>query len=112
MRLLSCILDHRQTASQHSCQHHIDGSANGHLVHINRSADQLVRPGANHTLNGIHLGTQQFKALNMQVNGPHTEVAAAGHSHLRLLKPTQHSTNQVITGAKTGGQLIGHALAF
>lgn len=43
----------------------------------------------------------------MLVDGPHTEVAAAGHGHGSLTKAAQQSADEIVRGADTAGQIIG-----
>ena len=53
-----------------------------------------------------HLGTQGGKALDVLIDGAHTEVAPAGHGDFRLTEAAQQGADQVVGGADFAGQLI------
>ena len=57
---------------------------------------------------GVHLGAQKLKALDMLVDGTGAEIAAAGHGHLGLAEPTQQRPEKIVRGANLPGHLMGH----
>ncbi len=108
MGLLGGVVDGGDAISQHGGHHHVHGGAHADLIHIDAGALQAAVPG--HGLDKAalgDLGAHSAKALHVQVDGPHAEVAAAGHGHGGLAKPAQQRAHQIVAGADAAGQLIG-----
>ena len=113
MGLLGGIFNNGSTLRQHRRQHQIHGSAHAGHIQINLTALQPPRLGGGAHIPLFHpdLGPQRRQALQMLVNGPASEVAPAGHGHLRRAEPAQHGPQQIIAGPELPPRVIGHRLA-
>ena len=88
------------TGDQAGCQHDVDGGANGGHVQADPSSLQAVAAGLQRDefIGLIHIRTQEQKALDVLVDGPGGEVAAAGQGDLGLAEAPQQSAHQVVAG--------------
>ncbi|CCY90099.1 unknown [Eubacterium sp. CAG:180] len=97
VRLFRCVFDYCKTLCLYCCQHHVYGSADRHNVKVNSVAQKRLGSCVDHRvfLHG-HLGTESLKALYMLVNGANSEIAAAGHCNLGLVKSAEKCAYKVI----------------
>ena len=109
VRLLGGVFDDGAALGQHGGHHDIHGGAYGHYVQIYGCAGETagLGTGLNEAALHLHLCAHGAEALDMLVDGPHTEVAAAGHGHGSLAKAAQQSADEIVRGADTAGQIIG-----
>ena len=109
MGLLGGVLDDGVALRPDGGHHDVHGSAHRHHIQIDVGALQAagLRGGVDEAALHHDLGAQGGKALHVLVDGPHPEVAAAGHGHLRLAEAAQEGTDQIIGGPHLPGQLIG-----
>ena len=113
MRFLGGVLDDGQAVGQDAGQDGVDGGAHGDLIHIDGGpGEPLLRGlGINKPALKVDVSAQRFEALQVQVDGTHTQVTATGHGDLRLAKSTQQSADEVIGGAHPPCQFVGDAAA-
>ena len=71
-----------------------NGAAAGHL-----GADQAVAH--------VHVGPHGHKALDVLIDGPAAQIAAAGQGDLRPAEAAQQGADQIVAGTDFPGQLIG-----
>ena len=55
----------------------------------------------------LHLRAHGAKTLDVLVDGPHTEVAPAGHGHGGLTEAAQQRADEIVGGADAAGHVIG-----
>ena len=111
VRLLGGVFDRGGTLGQCRGHHNIHGGPHAHHVQIYRRTHQTAVFGGGvdeAALHG-HLSAHGGEALDMLVDGPDAEVAAAGHGHGGLAEAAQQRTQQVVAGADTAGKIVGRA---
>ena len=110
MGLLRGVFDDGHALRQRGGQHNVHGGAHGDHVHVNLGAHQLVPfgPGLDVAAADVHLGPHGHKALDVLVDGPPAEVAAARRGHLGAAETSQKRTDEIIGGADFPRQLVGH----
>ena len=111
MRLTGSIFNNGSAFRQRRRHHDVHGGAHRHHIQIDIGAVQMAvfGPGIDIAALHGHLGAHGGKALDMLVDGPHTEIAAAGHSHRSLAKTAQQRAQQVIAGPDAPRQFIAGA---
>ena len=111
MGLLGGIFQDSDALGFHRGQHGVDGTANGVAVKVNMSAQQsaggLAGPGVDHATVQVYLYIHGLKGLDVLVDGPDPEVAAAGHGHARPGAAAQQCTQKIIGPPHPAGQVIG-----
>ena len=68
--------------SHGGCHHDIDGGTHTDHIHIDMIALQMSCLSDDQSVLNTHIRSQSLEALDMLVNGPAADVAAAGKSHL------------------------------
>jgi hypothetical protein len=76
--LFPAILDDGTSLSHGSGQHHIDRGSHRDLIHVHMAAPQMLRIRDHHPILHVRPRTQCVKALLVEINGPASNVAAAG----------------------------------
>ena len=111
MGLTGGVFDDGGPLGQCRRHHNVHGSAHGHHVQIDVGPLQMtvLGPGVDVAALHGHLRAHGGKALDMLVDGPHAEIAAAGHGHRGLAKAAQQRAQQVIAGPDPPRQLIAGA---
>ena len=109
MRLLGCVFDDGGALCQHRGHHDIHGGAHGHHIQIYGGTGEPALPGTglDETALHLYLGAHGAKALDMLVDGPYAEVAAAGHGHLGLSETAQQGADEVVGGPDAAGHIVG-----
>ena len=109
--LLGGVLDDGVALRQNGSHHDVHGGPHGHHVQIDVGAVETarLRGGVDEAALHHHLGAHGGEALHVLVDGPHAEVAAAGHGHLRLPEPAQQGADEVVGGPDLPGQVIAGA---
>ena len=108
VRLLGGIFDGGGALGQGRSHHDVHGSAHADHVQIHGSAGQAAALG--HGLAQVALGDLRAhgpEALDVLVDGPDAEIAAAGHGHSSLAEAAQQRAQQVIAGPDPAHQLEG-----
>ena len=113
MWFLGGVFDDSQAVCQDAGQDGVDGGADRDLIHINGGAGEpfLGRLGINKPALKVDFGAQRLEALQVQVDGTHTQVTATGHGDLCLAKSTQQSADEGIGGTHSPCQFIGDTAA-
>ena len=98
MRLTRGVFDHRAAFGKNAGNHDVHRRADRDLVQIDPRAVKpaVLRIGIDITAADIDLGTEGTHALDMLVNRPNAEVAAAGHGRLGTAEAAKHGADQVI----------------
>ncbi len=112
MRLLGGVFNDGEAVGQGSGQHDVHGGAHRNDVQIDLRALQTAVPGGGVDIAAphIYIGAHGGEALDVLVDGPPTQIAAAGRRHLGGAKAAQQRADQVIAGADLPGQLVGDRL--
>ena len=111
MGFLGGVFDHGHALCPNGSQHNIHSSAYGDHIQVDLSAGQTAKPrdlGAHQAAAHIYFGPHSHKALNVLVDGPRAQIAAAGQRHLGPAEAAQQSAHQIIAGADLAGQLVRH----
>ena len=107
--LLGGVFDDGGALGQRGGQHDVHGGAHGDHVQID------VAPGRRPPLGdgddsrsaSVTSAPMAREALDMLVDGPDAEVAAAGHGHGGLAEAAQQRAQQVVAGADAAHQVKG-----
>ena len=98
--LLGRGLDDGLAGDQAGRQHDIHRGTHGSHIQADALAPQALFAGlqGHIFLRLIHQGTQGLETLDVLVDGPGGEVAAAGQCHMGLAEAAQQGTHQVVAG--------------
>ena len=111
VRFLGRVFDGGGTLCQCRGHHNVHGGAHGDHVQIYRRTHQTAAFGGGvdeAALHG-HLSAHGGEALDVLVDGPDAEVAAAGHGHGGLTEAAQQRAQQIIAGTDAARQIVGRA---
>ena len=106
MRFLGYIFQYGHALGLYRRQHHIDGRAHRNLVKIDVRTLHFLGIGVNQPVFNADLGAQQLKALDVLVDGPHAEIAPAGHGNTGLPEPSQQRPDKIVAGPHMLGKLV------
>ena len=90
----------------------VHGCAHGHLVQVDpRAAEPAVSGvGVDKAVFHIYVRAKGGHALDMLLDGPHAEVAAAGHGGLGAAEAAKHCADEIIGSPDLAGQVKGYVL--
>ena len=101
---LGGVFNDRLSGQQTGSQNDIHRSAYADHVKTDTVATQTVGAGQEVDIifRLIHIRTQRHKALNVLVDGPGCEIAAAGQRHISPVEPAQQRAHQIVAGTHFG----------
>ena len=112
MRLLGRVFNDRKSPGLHGGQHDVDRRAHRHHVEINGVAHQTLGHYIDHAmLHGRHRRSQRREALQMLIDGPHAEIAAARHGNPRRAEPAQQRADEIIRSPHVPRQIVRHHMS-
>ena len=108
MWLLGGVFDGGGAVGQHGGHHDVHSGAHGYHIHVDVGTGEPAAPGCGMDEVALrHFGAHGPEALDVLVDGPYAEVAAAGHGHGGLAEAAQQRSQQIVGRPDAPCHIIG-----
>ena len=110
VRLARCIFDDRASLGEHGGDHNVHRRADGDLIEIYaRAAQPSAGDVRGDEIGNIDLRAEGVHALDVLVDRPDAEVAAARHRRAGNAKPAEHRADKIVRRADLAHAVIVRA---
>ena len=109
MRLLGSVFNDGGSARLDRRKHNVHRRTDRNHIEIDRTAGELWRHHLNHpVLHRGNAGAERCKALEMLIDRPYTEVAAARHRYPRCAKTAKQRADEIVRSPHMPRQIMRH----
>ena len=96
VRFTRAVFDDRASLCHGRRHHNVDGRANGYGIQIDMASPQMLRHRTDRAVADGHLCTERLEALQVQIDRPAADIAAAREGNLGLLVLSKQCAKKIV----------------